>query len=138
MSDEANARKPKTFMGARTQETNMVNSMSVDQSLLAKYQRTLDELRGVSLTLQQYKARMLEIEKTLKSLEESQSPYVYKAMGNLLIQASKDEVVKELNSEKELLQLRIGEFSKREKLLRERLASIEKQLRSPATTGGAG
>lgn len=112
--------------------------MAVDQSALAKYQQTLDELRGVSLTLQQYKARLLEIEKTLKTLEQSQSQFVYKAMGSLLIQTPKDEVVKELNSEKELLQLRIDEFSKREKLLRERLTSLEKQLRPPATAGGAG
>ncbi|MCC6004387.1 MAG: prefoldin subunit [Thermofilum sp.] len=112
--------------------------MSTDQSSLAKYQQTLEELRAVTLTLQQHKGRLLEIEKTLKSLEQTQSQYVYKAMGNLFIQTPKEEVIKELNSEKELLQLRIEEFSKREKLLRERLTSLGRQLRSPAGPGGAG
>ncbi|ABL78058.1 prefoldin subunit [Thermofilum pendens] len=113
--------------------------MSVDQQTIAKYQQTLEELRAVTLSIQQYRGRLLEIERTLKALEQSQGGFVYRSMGNILIQTPREEVMKELNSEKELLQLRLEEFTKREKLLRERLASLEKQLRSALpTSSGAG
>ncbi|MGB9709082.1 MAG: prefoldin subunit [Infirmifilum sp.] len=110
--------------------------MSVDQSLLIKYQQTVDELRAVVLNLQQYRARLLEIEKTLKELEKTPDQFVYKAMGGILMKTPKDEILKDLSSEKELLQVRIEEFSKREKMLRERASSLEKQLKSTLTSPG--
>jgi prefoldin beta subunit len=103
--------------------------MAVEPGLAARYQQTVEELRAVVLSLQQYRARLLEIERVLKELERLQDNYVYKSFGNLLFKTPKEEVVKELASEKELLQVRVEEFSKREKLLRERLSSLERQLR---------
>jgi len=113
--------------------------MSVDQSLVAKYQQAIDELRAVVLNLQQYKARLLEVEKTLRELEKTPDQFVYKAMGGILMKVPKEEVSRDLASEKELLQVRIEEFSKREKLLRERVSSLEKQLRAslPSPSGTA-
>ncbi|MEZ0345944.1 MAG: prefoldin subunit [Infirmifilum sp.] len=111
--------------------------MSVDQGLLLKYQQTVDELRAVVLNLQQFRTRLLEVEKTLKELEKTPEQFVYKAMGGILMKVSKEEVAKDLSSEKELLQVRIEEFSKREKLLRERASSLEKQVRMAISgTGG--
>ena len=110
--------------------------MSVDQSILLKYQQTVDELRAVVLNLQQYKARLLEIEKTLKELEKTPDQFVYKAMGGILMKSPKEEVAKDLSAEKELLQVRIEEFSKREKMLRERASSLEKQLKASLTAPG--
>ena len=103
--------------------------MSVDQGALAKYQQALEELRAVVVSLQQYRARLAEVERIIKELEKLQDDYVYKSYGSILFKAPKDEVLRELSSEKELLQVRVEEFSKREKLLRERLSSLEKQLR---------
>ena len=103
--------------------------MAVEPGLAARYQQTVEELRAVVLSLQQYRARLLEIERVLKELERLQDNYVYKSFGNLLFKTPKEEVMKELTSEKELLQVRVEEFLKREKLLRERLSSLERQLR---------
>jgi len=100
-----------------------------EPSLAARYQQAVEELRAVVLNLQQYRARLLEIERVLKELEKLQDNYVYKSYGNLFFKTPKEEVVKELTSEKELLQIRVEEFSRREKLLRERISSLEKQLR---------
>jgi len=103
--------------------------MAVEPNLAVRYQQAVEELRAVVLSLQQYRARLLEIERVLKELEKLQDNFVYKSYGNLLFKTPKEEVVKELTSEKELLQIRVEEFSKRERLLRERLSSLEKQLR---------
>uniref|UniRef100_A0A7C1T5H5 Prefoldin subunit beta n=1 Tax=Thermofilum pendens TaxID=2269 RepID=A0A7C1T5H5_THEPE len=103
--------------------------MAVEPSLVARYQQAVEELRAVVLSLQQYRARLLEIERVLKELEKLPDNYVYRSYGNILFRTPKEEVVKELTSEKELLQVRVEEFSKRERLLRERLSSLEKQLR---------
>jgi len=103
--------------------------MSIESSLAMRYQQAVEELRAVVLSLQQYRARLLEIERVLRELEKLSEDYVYKSYGNILFKTSKEEVVKELTSEKELLQVRVEEFSKREKLLRERLSSLERQLR---------
>jgi len=104
-------------------------AMAADQGALAKYQQALEELRAVVVSLQQYRARLLEIERVVKELEKISDDFVYKSYGNILFKTSKEEVIRELSSEKELLQVRVEEFAKREKLLRERLSSIEKQLR---------
>ena len=104
-------------------------SLSADQGTLARYQQTLEELRAVVLSLQQYRARLAEIERVVKELEKLQDEYVYKSYGSILFRTPKEEVLRELASEKELLQVRVEEFSKRERLLRERLSSLEKQLR---------
>ncbi len=104
--------------------------MSIDQNLLVKYQQAVDELRAVVLNLQQYKARLLEVEKTLKELEKTPDQYVYKAMGGIFMKVPKEEVSRDLASEKELIQVRIEEFSRREKLLRERVSTLEKQLKA--------
>lgn len=105
--------------------------------MLAKYQQAVEELRAVVLSLQQYKARLLEVEKTLKELEKTPEQHVYKAMGSILMKVPKEEVSRDLASEKELLQVRIEEFSKREKLLRERVSSLEKQLKASLSGAGA-
>lgn len=107
-----------------------MSTMAVDQGALAKYQQALEELRAVVVSLQQYRARLVEIEKVVKELEKISDNFVYKSYGNILFKTPKEEVVRELSSERELLQVRVEEFSKREKLLRERLSGLERQLRS--------
>lgn len=104
--------------------------MSVDLQLLKKYEQTIEELRGIALTTQQLKSRLLEIEKTLKELEKSEEDYVFKAMGNILFRTTKEEVIKELNDEKEVIEIKLKEFERKEKLLRERAKSLERQLKS--------
>ncbi len=104
--------------------------MSVDVQVLKKYEKTIEELRGIALTAQQLRGRLLEIEKTLKELEKIGDEYVYKAMGNIFFKTSKKDVIEELLSEKETLEIRLKEFERKEKLLRERVKSLEKQIRS--------
>lgn len=104
--------------------------MSADLQLLKKYEQTVQELRGIALTAQQLKNRLSEIDKTLKELERIDEDYVFKAMGNILFKASKEEVVKELNDEKEVIEIKLKEYERREKLLRERAKGLERQLKS--------
>lgn len=108
-----------------------------EAELAKKYEQTIEELRFVSLSLQQYKARLVEIEKALKELEKSSDEYVYKALGRLLVKADKNTVIEELKSEKELVEIKVKEFERKEKLLQERLKSLERQLRAKLSARGA-
>jgi len=103
--------------------------------LAKKYEQTLEELRYVSLSLQQFKARLLEVERTLQDLGKVDEDHVYKAIGRLFIKIKKEDVIDELQREKELLDIKVKEFERKEKLLQERLKSLERQLKAKFTAG---
>ncbi len=93
-----------------------------------RYERTLEELRAILLNIQQIKSRIIEIEKALKELDKTSDENVYRALGNILLRVSKANITRELNDEKEILNIKLNELERREKLLRDRLKSLERQL----------
>jgi len=105
--------------------------------LAKKYEQTLEELRFISLSLQQYKARLVEIEKALKELENIEDEYVYKFVGRLLVRVRREKVIEELKNEKELVEIKVKEYQRKEKLLQERLKSLERQLRARLASKGS-
>jgi prefoldin beta subunit len=93
----------------------------------------LQQLQNTMQQLVQQRQRLdLEINETdraLKNLEElSSDTKVYRSVGSILFEKSKDGVVKDLTERREFLEMRSKVLTKQESKTRERLSSLQKSL----------
>jgi len=72
---------------------------------------------------QQFQAQLIEIESALKALETAKQ--AYKIVGNIMIDAEKNSLVKELSEKKETIELRIKTLEKQEKTIKEKASSVQ-------------
>jgi prefoldin beta subunit len=81
------------------------------------------------LQKQQLKIQSEEINSALEELKKiTEKQKVYKIVGPILIEANKDEIIKELNEKNETLNSRIDILEKQEERLRKNLAELSKIL----------
>jgi len=99
------------------------------QERLARLQQLQNIVQSLSLQRQRIELELNEAEQALKTLEGLASDAkVYKSIGAILVEKPRDEVVKELNESKELLQLRSKALEKQENKARERLNSLQQAI----------
>ena len=75
---------------------------------------------------QQFQAQLAEIESALKELEKSKD--AYKIVGNIMVSADKEELLKDLKSKKEIIDLRIKTLEKQEKQMKEKASAMQSQV----------
>ncbi len=76
---------------------------------------------------QNFQSQLLEIENALAEVQKSKEQ-VYRMVGPLMIAASASDVKKDLESRKEVLNLRLDNLNKQEKKLKERFESLHKEV----------
>jgi prefoldin beta subunit len=75
---------------------------------------------------QQFQAQLVEIDSALKELGKTDS--AYKIVGNIMISADKEELLKELSSKKEMVELRIKTLEKQEKQMKEKASAMQSEV----------
>lgn len=75
---------------------------------------------------QMIQTQILEIESALKELETSDNSY--KIIGNIMVKSNKKDLNKELNSKKEMLEIRVKSIEKQEKLIKEKASALQKEV----------
>ena len=75
---------------------------------------------------QQFQAQMVEIESALKELEKSET--AYKIVGNIMVSANKEELVKDLKSKKEMIELRIKTLERQEAQMKEKATAMQSEV----------
>lgn len=75
---------------------------------------------------QQFQNQLIEIESALKELKGAKK--AYKIVGNIMISAKNEDLEKDLNQKKEIAELRIKNFEKQEKALRDKASELQKQV----------
>lgn len=83
-------------------------------------------LQNIILQKQQFQKQLTEMDSALKEIEDSEN--VYKILGNLMVASKKSEVKKDLQEKKELFGLRVKNFEKQEKNLKEKTEEIQKKF----------
>lgn len=109
------------------------------QNQLQQFRQLQQQLQVITTQRMQLEAKLKEIEGTLEELAKAtaEAP-IYKSIGVLLVRASgRDDVVKELEDQKETLSIRVKTLEKQEKSLAERYERMQQQL-TAALGGGAG
>ena len=104
---------------------------------LARFQQLQQTLNVILAERQKLEAELLEVKDALEALEKSpDDALVYKAVGPVLIQSSKQKLIEELNERKELAETRLKLLEKQEQRTREQLESLQKELRQMLSGSG--
>jgi len=82
-------------------------------------------IQNVLVQKQQFQQELLEIESALKELPSSTQSY--QIIGKLMIAKDKEALLKDLEERKEIIDLRIKNFDKQEKQLKESLEETQKK-----------
>lgn len=75
---------------------------------------------------QQFQIQAVEIESALSELEKTDS--AYKIVGNVMVSSNKDDLKKELNEKKEIIELRIKNLEKQETQIKEKTTKMQAEV----------
>ncbi len=84
-------------------------------------------LQNTLLQKQYTQSQFLEIDSALEALKIN-SKNVYKIVGAVMIESTKENLIKDLKSKKELIEVKIKSIEKQEKKLKEDLKSIQQEV----------
>jgi prefoldin beta subunit len=109
------------------------------QNQIAQFQQLQQQLQTVLSQKMQMEAQLRETENTLEELVNvTDDAPIYKNVGSLLIKANdKESVVKEIEENKETLEIRVKTLNRQEKQMRERYQSLQDQLQKALGSAGA-
>lgn len=86
-------------------------------------------LQNFNLQKQKFQVELIEIENALKELTNEKKE-TYKIVSNIMIETSPIELKKELESKKEVIDLRIKNLEKQETNIRNKAEEIQKEVMS--------
>lgn len=109
------------------------------QDQINRLQQLRTQLQLITQQNQQIELRLKEIDEALQELEKTDNKApVYKSVGSVLIKTKgKSEVVKELKSTKESLDLRKNSLNKQEGETRERLNELQSKVQNAIELSGS-
>jgi prefoldin beta subunit len=105
----------------------------MDEENLVKYQKIQQELESIAIQASAIQQALAGYEEALNEMEKSNGK-LYKLVGTLLIETTKEAAQKEINEKKEELNLRLEMLKKRN----EKLLQMEKELREKIQKEGKG
>lgn len=96
------------------------------QESISKLQLVEQNVQTLLMQKQQFQAQLFELESALKEIEKTDE--AFKIIGNVMIKADKTAMKAELNSKKEIIDLRLKNIDKQDKQLREKAESLQKEV----------
>ena len=106
---------------------------------LARFQQLQQTLNVILAEKQRLEAELIEVKDALEVIQKSpDDAAVYKAVGPVLVQSSRQKLIEELSERKELTETRLKLLEKQEQRTREQLESLQKELRQALSGQGAG
>lgn len=83
-------------------------------------------LQNVLVQKQSFQAQLIELESALEELEKSSEHY--KMVGSIMVKSEKESLKKDLNSKKEMLELRIKNLEKQETQFKDSATKLQAEL----------
>ncbi len=77
---------------------------------------------------QQFQLQLVEIESALGEIEKTDK--TYKIVGNIMVETDKNELNSDLQSKKEVLEIRIKTMEKQESQIREKASKLQSEILS--------
>ena len=90
---------------------------------LQMYEQSMQSFLGQK---QQFQVQLVEIDSALSELQNTNK--AYKIVGNIMVEADKDELKADLQSKKEMLELRIRTMEKQEAQVREKASKLQAEI----------
>jgi len=86
-------------------------------------------LQAMIMQKQSLQMELSEISEALDELEEAKGD-VYKIIGQIMVKSKKEDLKKDLGSRKDIIELKLRNFEKQEKSLKERLTKLRDEVMS--------
>lgn len=93
---------------------------------LHKLQLMEQSLQQFLIQKQNFQAQLMEIDSALSELEKTDA--AYKIVGNIMVSSNKDDLKKDLESKKEVLNLRIKNLEKQEEKIKENASKLQAEI----------
>ena len=90
---------------------------------LQMFEQSLQNFLGQK---QQFQVQLVEVESALGELENTDK--AYKIIGNIMVESDKSELKADLQSKKEMLELRIKTMEKQESQVREKASKLQSEI----------
>jgi len=100
----------------------------MQQKKLEELQLYEQNLQNILLQKQIIQAELNEINNALTELEKLKEASAFRIVGGIMVKKNKDELKRELEDKKRLLELRIKSFEKQEELIRKKAEEIREEL----------
>jgi len=92
-------------------------------SQLQMFEQSLQSFLGQK---QQFQVQLVEVESALNELNNTEK--AYKIVGNIMVEADKNELKADLQSKKEMLELRITTMERQETQVREKASKLQSEI----------
>jgi len=86
------------------------------------------ELQNMMVQKQMFQFELSETEEALREIKNSKEDFIYKIVGNLMINIKKEESVESLEKKKKLIGLRMDAIEKQEKKLYEEASNLREEI----------
>lgn len=96
------------------------------QEALSRLQLLEQNLQNVLVQKQQFQTQLYELESALKELHGNQP--AYKIIGNIMVATKKEDLEKELQQKKELIDLRLQNLEKQEKQFKDKTKQLQEEV----------
>lgn len=109
------------------------------QNQIAQFQQLQQQLQAVLNQKFQMDAQLKEMQRTAEELNKSpEDAVIYRSIGSLMIKAeNKESVLKEIEEDKETLEIRVKTVERQEKSLKDRYQVLQEQLNRALSAGAA-
>ncbi len=93
---------------------------------IGRMQLLEQNIQNFLMQKQQFQTQLVEIQSALEELEKSEVSY--KIIGNIMVLSKKDKLKKDLESKKEMVELRIKAIEKQEEELKEKAKTLQSEV----------
>ena len=111
-----------------------MNISKEDQQKVQELQLLDQNLQAILMQKQNFQAQLIEVESALEELAKTSK--AYKIIGNIMIDSSKGEMKKDLDSKKEILSLRIKTIQAQENKLKEKATDLQQEVLNKIKNAG--
>ncbi|MBI1969828.1 prefoldin subunit beta [Candidatus Woesearchaeota archaeon] len=97
-----------------------------DEEKIAKLQLLEQNLQNFLMQRQAFQGQLLEIESALEEIGKTDA--AFRIIGNIMVKGNKEELKKDLQQKKEMLDLRIKNLEKQEEKIKEKVREIRLEV----------
>ena len=101
--------------------------MEVKEDKIRELQMIEHTLLNLVTQRQTFNIEVNEVNSALEGLKNSKG-LVYKILGNIMVESSKDDLKKELEDKKKFIDLRMNSIEKQEKIIKSKAEAIQKEV----------
>jgi len=96
------------------------------QEKITQLQNLEQNINTLIAQKQQFQSQNMEIDNALSQIDDTEK--VFRIIGNIMVASSKENVKKDLNEKKELVELRLKTIEKQEDKLRSKAGDIQSEV----------